>query len=358
MDRGRDPDAASSLAGAWKGIDDVRALELYRRALDLDPGDPYALGNVLEYEVVGTGDLAAAASMRSSIEEAVRRCRDQIDRAENLPWAAFDLAKFSLLVGEVDASFAAACLAVGRSTAPFMVRTSLRSLQGMAPLGDRLPGLESSIKLLQVGLAGVFADPEALQWTRSLATSEAMPFKTPVIIVAGGSSSEAEEHIRRFGSALAAAVHGLAGTLISGATTQGVSAIAGDLAEGSGGGLQAVGYLPEAVPPGVDIETDEDRYLELRRTVGDAFSVAEPLRYWADMIAQGIAPADVRLIAIGGGSISAAEFRMALALGAEVGVLRGSGGAAAELLTDPWWAASDRLVELPPDSDAVAGFLA
>jgi hypothetical protein len=176
-------------------------------------------------------------------------------------------------------------------------------------------------------------------------------------VVAGGSSAGAEEHIRGFGRVLAEAVRGLEGTLISGATTQGVSAIAGDLAEASGGALRAVGYLPAAVPANVEVDRDAARYAEVRRSSGDTFSVAEPLHYWADLIVQGIPTADVRLVAIGGGTISAAEYRMALALGAKVGALRGSGGAAADLLTDPWWAASDQLVELPPDSDAIGEFL-
>jgi len=70
-----------------------------------------------------------------------------------------------------------------------------------------------------------------------------------------------------------------------------------------------------------------------------------------------IAPADVRLLAIGGGRISAAEYGMALALGARVGAISGSGGSASELLRDPWWPATARLAELPPDLSAMREFL-
>ena len=81
-------------------------------------------------------------------------------------------------------------------------------------------------------------------------------------------------------------------------------------------GVRAVGYLQATVPP--DVEVDAERYAVIRRTAGEDFSVEEPLRYWADIMAAGVA-ADVRVLAIGGGRISEAEYRMALAFGARVG---------------------------------------
>ena len=122
-----------------------------------------------------------------------------------------------------------------------------------------------------------------------------------------------------------------------------------------GASFRAIGYLPALVP--ADGEIDHERYAELRRTTGEDFSVAERLQYWSDVAASGIEPVDVRLLAIGGGRISAAEYRMALALGARVGAITGIGGAASERLRDPWWAATTRLTELAPEVDAVQEFL-
>jgi hypothetical protein len=129
--------------------------------------------------------------------------------------------------------------------------------------------------------------------------------------------------------------------------------IAGDVAEDES--FRAIGYLPASVPD--EVHVDDERYAELRRTTGEVFSVAEPLQYWSDVVVSEIAAAEVRLLAIGGGQISAAEYRMALALGARVGAISGSGGAASELLQDQWWAATARLVELTPDLAAFRGFL-
>ena len=351
LDKAPTADVAASLAGSWKGIDDDCALGLYRSALDLDPGDPYALGNVMELEAASSGSLAGLRGMPTFLEAAARRCRSQIERGENQPWASFDLAKFALLSGAHDDAFGAACLAVARSSARFMVETSLRSLERFSAVDDSIAGLQRVVGLYRLALTAVFGADSATAPLPS--TPGAKPFTGPVVIIAGGSSLEAEAEVLRFGRLVREAMRGGGGTLVSGATRQGVSLIAGDIAEDDA--FRAIGYLPARVPAGVEV--DRDRYAELRRTTGDDFSVAEPLQYWADVVVSGIEPADVRLLAIGGGGISAAEYRMALALGAQVGAISGSGGAASDLLRDPWWAATTRLTELAPELDAMREFL-
>ena len=352
LDRAPTADVAASLAGSWKGIDDDRALDLYRTALDLDAGDPYALGNVVELEAARSGSLDGVHGMRTFLEAAARRCRDQIERGENQPWACYDLAKFSLLAGESDDAFNAACLGVARSSAPFMVETSMRSLERFASIDDSIEGLPRVIALYRLALAAVFDEADVMLPALPVTTG-APPFTRPVVIVAGGSSLESEDEVLRFGPLVREAMRGGGGTLVSGATRQGVSLIAGDIAEDER--FRAIGYLPATVS--ADVEVDHERYAELRRTTGGDFSVAEPLQYWSDVVASRIDPADVRLLAIGGGVISAAEYRLALALGARVGALTGSGGAASELLSDPWWAATTRLVELASELDALREFL-
>ena len=351
LERAPSADVAASLAGSWKGIDDDRALDLYRSALDLDPGDPYALGNVVELEAASSGSLDGIRAMRPFLEAAARRCRGQIERGENQPWACYDLAKFSLLAGVQDDAFAGACLAVARSSARFMVETSLRSLERFGDFNDTIDGLPRVIALYRLALATVFGDTDIV--SALPATPGAPAFTRPVVIVAGGSSLESEDEVLRFGPLVREAMRGGGGTLVSGATRQGVSLIAGDIAEDEA--FRAIGYLPASVP--ADVEVDHERYAELRRTTGEDFSVAEPLQYWSDVVASGIEPADVRLLAIGGGRISAAEYRIALALGARVGAITGSGGAASDLLRDPWWAATTCLTELAPELDAMRDFL-
>jgi class 3 adenylate cyclase len=51
------------------------------------------------------------------------------------------------------------------------------------------------------------------------------------------------------------------------------------------------------------------------------------------------------------------DYRIALALGARVGAVSGSGGAASALLKDPLWAATARLTEIAPEPEALRDFL-
>ena len=352
-----DADATASLAGTWKGLDDAQALRLYRRALEQDPGDPYALGNVLEYELQRAGDLSPVDLHRSSVEAATARRQDQVNAAEDLPWSCFDLAKLSFLIGDEDEAFLQACLAVDRSTAPFMIRTSLRSLDHLSNVGAGLLGLASIRRLYELGLVAVFNDADAKAAVRSKITPGAGDLRPPVVVLVGGSAREVDEHVRGFGAVLRGAFEGRSGTVISGGTTTGVSVVAGDLAEASAGAIEAAGYLPAALPTDVRSDEDPHRYAAIRRTGGSDFGVAEPLAYWTDMLAQGIAPSGVRVLGLGGGRLAAAEYRVALAMGASVGILRGSGGEATNLLRQPLWGTSPALTELPVEAESIRGFL-
>jgi hypothetical protein len=65
--------------------------------------------------------------------------------------------------------------------------------------------------------------------------------------------------VLRFGPLVREAMRGGGGTLVSGATRQGVSVIAGDITEDEA--FRAIGYLPASVP--YDIQVDDDRYAGL-----------------------------------------------------------------------------------------------
>ena len=65
------------------------------------------------------------------------------------------------------------------------------------------------------------------------------------------------------------------------------------------------------------------------------------------------------MLGFGGGEIAAFEYRLALALGATVGVVSGTGRAVDELLKDSLWSAVPglRLFPLPPDAKTLRAFV-
>lgn len=77
------------------------------------------------------------------------------------------------------------------------------------------------------------------------------------------------------------------------------------------------------------------------------------MRAWHDMLEAGVSPADVTVLGFGGGPVSAFEYRMALAMGATVGLVDGLGGAAGDMLADPLWASIPELLPVPQDGRAL-----
>ena len=357
LDRGRelleraaaagDVDAAAALAGTWKGADDRRALDLYRTALELDPSDPYALGNVLGYEIEQAGDLSPFDERRPALVAATERRRAQAVAGADRPWSWYDLGTFELLLGRAEMSLTAYAAAVHSSGAAFMPQTTLNSLERMGTAIRDSDAFRWARTLLRLALASVFRGSEEPEVAGEGGLAE------PVWILAGGSGTEIARRIATYRVALLQALEGSQGTLISGGTAQGVSALAGDLAEAVPG-IRTIGYLPRTVPAGVALDP---RYAETRRTDGATFTILEALRYWCDVVASDIDPARVRLLGIGGGEISSLEYRLALALGATVGIVAESGAAATDLLRDATWAVSDRLVEVAPTREGLRGFL-
>jgi tetratricopeptide (TPR) repeat protein len=334
-----DVDAAAALAGSWKGVDDTRAYELYLSALELDVADPYALGNVLEVEIRRTGDLAPVAERRPALATAMLRRRGQALAGEDHPWSFFDLGKFELFLGEDEEATSSFAAAIATSSAAYMLETSARSLESVRTACGEMDGYRWSLDLLELGSRARFGSAEGSD--------------DRVWILVGGSSAEGTGRIAAYREALVRALDGARGLLVSGGTAQGVSALAGDVTTAHDK-IRAIGYLPSGLPD--DVDADE-RYDELRRTTADRFSPLEPLTYWRDLLDRGIHCAEVGVVAIGGGRLTALEIQIALALGARVAVVAGSGGAAGAVARDRTWGTSQRLIQVEPTAAALRAFL-
>ena len=350
----RDSDAIASLAGTWKGVDEDKARELYRQAFEVTPSDPYPLGNYLEYEIIRLRDTSIVSLLRPMINAAIQRCRDQADVGMNLPWAFYDMGKFYLLLRMPYESLMAYAKAIQLSTAAFMVDTSLQSLDKLDVIRDTLPGHEWAWRLLLVGQATKFPSGERADRVKTLASTGRELITGPVVIVAGGCNASVEQQMQDYRQLMLEAFQDFEGTIISGGTTAGIGGLVGEVGQKYPNIVRRIGYVPKETLAGVSVDK---RYSEIRYTEGNSFSPMEPLQYWTDIIASGVHPSQVKLLGISGGTIAAVEYRMALALGAIVAVVEGSGGEAGKLLTDDDWNASKTLVRLPADAMTVRAFI-
>lgn len=191
---------------------------------------------------------------------------------------------------------------------------------------DAVAAARAVLELVDLARAGSAPAPGAEAGTTATTA--------PVVILAGGTDRDGESVVSSYREALLDGLGELSGTLISGATTVGVAALAGDLRHHLGSHVRAIGYAPAEVPSGIELETDPRRIDEIRRTGGRDFGVAEPIAYWGDILAAGIQPERVGIIGIGGGPISMLEYSLAGVIGAQLGIVAGSGRAADRFLEE------------------------
>ena len=351
----RDADAFASLAGTYKVEDPDKARNLYRQAFEVAPTDPYAVGNYLASEIAYRRDLSTVSLMTPAITAAMERCRDQVEVGMNLPWAHYDLGAFHLVLNQPHESLSAYAKAIQLSPAGWYLETSLKTLTQLKVARDKLSGYEWATRLLLIALAGKYGQEEYRPTVAEMASPGAISPARPVVIFAGSCDASVEEQTKGYRSALVDAFSDFQATLISGGTTAGVAGLAGDVQDAYPTTIHTIGYTPKLIPTHARVD---DRYSELRQTAGHDFDALGPLQYWTDIVAAGIQPDQVKLVGIGGGAIAAVEYRMALALGAQVAIVEGSGRSAARLLNDGEWNKLENLVRLPADAAALRSFLA
>ncbi len=347
-----DADALASLAGTWKKLDEDKTRDYYRLAFQVDPSDPYAVSNYLVYEIIHQRSLSPAYLMAPSLTAAIQRSHDQADVGMNMPWVFYNLGIFHLLLGQPYESLAAYAQAIQLSNNDWMIETSLRLLDKLAVVQELIRGYDWVRRLLLLGRALTCQDQGCLEQIKSFATASAAPISAPVVILAGG--THADTSLDEYRQPLLAGFQGFHGTLISGGTTAGVSALVGNVRAASPQTITAIGYVPGVLPAGASLDPNYD---QVRATPGQDFSALEPLQYWIDLIAAGISPAQVKLIGINGGQISAFEYRLALMLGAQVGVIEASGREAGRLFRDPYWSKSKTLRRLAAGEKEIAAFI-
>jgi ppGpp synthetase/RelA/SpoT-type nucleotidyltranferase len=175
------------------------------------------------------------------------------------------------------------------------------------------------------------------------------PFKTPVVIVAGGSAKMDLGKVDEYRKYIEELIYGFRGTIISGGTNTGIPGLVGDVKskmKKNTVGFNLVAYLPETLPADAIKSSGYDCFYE---TDSDRFSALDILVTWTDLVCNGIDPKDVILFGIDGGAVATMEYQIALSLGAKVALLAYSGRAASDFLKDNHWKNHPGLLQLPND---------
>jgi ppGpp synthetase/RelA/SpoT-type nucleotidyltranferase len=364
----RDETRARALyALAWSYQDiagqEKKALELYHKAYRCEPGNPYHLASFLEFEIHCRRNRKFVALLRPALLKAVENCRAHADAGIELPWAFLTMGRFFLLIGQPFDSLLAYAKAIhlalsGKVCVPEDLFEDEIDFIRRINLGESIPLEEEWVRDLLL-LAQALKSPNglAMEEIRRRATP-GKSFREPVVIVAGGADLAVQKEMEGYKECLEKTFHGYRGTIISGGTTAGIPGIVGGLAgrfrAGRKRSCDVIAYLPKSIP--VHAKKDQ-RYHELIVTEGNDFTPQQPLQNWIDFLASGVKPSAVNMLGINGGRIAAFEFRLALALGATVGIVESSGRAASDLLPDAdWWNVPNLLV-LPDDPMSIRAFV-
>ena len=177
-------------------MDNGKAKELYYNAFEIDPTDPYPLGNFIELEIAESKDVSFLSMLVPVIKGAIERSRDQIDVEMNLPWAYFDMGKFYLFLNKPQESLSHYAKAIQVSKSPWEIETSLSSLERMEAVKDRLHGFQWAKALLVLGLSMKLGDNSILK--RSEIEPRKIPQVEQIVIVAGGCDTEVEERMEDY----------------------------------------------------------------------------------------------------------------------------------------------------------------
>ena len=260
-----------------------------------------------------------------------------------------------LLSGKPYESLRAYAKALQTSIAVQDIEVALNSINELTN-HDQITGYEWIQRFLLIGLAVKFPTTDcgenAFEQLKKIASINCQPLKEPIVIVTGGCSVEVEAQMRTFQKLILESFRGFSGTIVSGGTTSGISGLIGEVQQKYPNSVRTVGYFPKAQQDLVD-----KRFCEIRLIESKNFSPMEPLQYWIDIIALGFKANSVKLLGINGGKISAIEYRIAIAFGAKVAIIKGSGMEADKILLDKKWSSSKDLVPMTTDSNKIQVFI-
>jgi hypothetical protein len=350
--------ALSRLAWSWEAIphSENKTLQYYRMTLEQQPTNPYHLTNQLGFELYCRPESGLIECMKPAIRQAIAVCREHALTGTELPYALFTAGRLSFLLGE-------ATQALG-----WYARGLRHLFDGHTCISEGV--LDDEVDWVKRIYSKTIKPPEEHDWIERLirlgrefcSTCAVAPGPEAkrasqggerVLIVAGSAASMDAPTLEMIRPCLQKAMEHFQGRVISGGTTVGIPGLVGEIAaELKTTGrkrFELVGYIPRQLPENAPKDLRYDRFV----AVDSTFSPGQILRMWEDLQKTGTTPDQVTVLGLGGGLVASAEFQIALALGASVALIAGSGGGADAIIADPLWQGVKSLLTIPLDEASV-----
>lgn len=368
--------------------DEDRALDYYHKAFKVAPSDPQALAGMIYCRIIIDRDLDFIPMAGASLDAAIERCRERSRVGVYLPWAFYNMGFFYLLQDKPYESLTAYAKAVQLADTESTIEDALQQIIKMQKVMKNKPPewewvrrfllaakaaklikmqCETEAKEKEMRQKGkeyedIVKEKNALikklndarnECSREQLIADSALIRKPMVIVAGGCNKKEEIKIQEYRPLFERAFKGFSGTIFSGCTNTGVGKLVGDLPVSGGNIIEKIAYIPKTIPSW----TEKHPAYRLFCTEGVRFSALDPIQNWIDLLAMGINPSDVKVLGVNGGTLAAFEYRLAIAMGARVGILADSGRAASDIFHDGDWNTSPGLLRLPNDTETVRHFV-
>jgi ppGpp synthetase/RelA/SpoT-type nucleotidyltranferase len=345
------------------------AANCLQAAYTLRPENPYYHVAYVQARLCDSTEKDLLSLVAASLRADIERCQLHIRLGIELPNALFTSARCRLLLGETSACLCAYARAVEMtlqkdSCVPGdLLDEEIITLEQLAGLHPSLA--DQVLMLLHLVRWRRNRDCPARQTATEASRTwlekrrlRRKPFQQPVLLVIGGADLMPRKKIQSHWRDLFEALEFFEGTVVSGGTTSGIPGVVGDvtrmLQEQKSQLYDLIAYVPKRPPSGAKTHPS---YRVVRGTEGSNFSEKEVIACWVDLLLGGLEPEKIVALGFNGGRIADFEYRLALALGAHVGLLQDSGRAAAVLLTDPDWKDHARLRVVADDPLLVWAFV-
>lgn len=343
------PNTHAALARSYQRQtqEEGKAREHFRNAYHSAPKNPYLFADYVEYELLHAPSSAIIPVLTPVIREAIATCTRHIEVGIELPRAYLTMGKLHLMLGEAYASldsYAKGLRMILDRKSGICTDCLERELDTLARLNNAQEGLpgdawarESLIEgLSRMFLLGLFLATGNKKTLDELNRLKKASIKSGnrVLIVAGGCMPGIDKDMRRYTPMLRDTLTGFEGVVVGGGTKAGISGVVGALKSMPNRRFTTLGYYPARMASELTVDK---RYDMLIKTDARDFSPLDAIQAWVDITCAGIAPNQVSILGINGGDIAGFEYRLALALGASVGVMVDSGRAADALLKDKSW---------------------
>ena len=345
--------ALCAMGSTYKNSDELLAAKYYKKAFLVSPDDPYAVSCHLDYAVPESSDLSVIDLLRPVIMQAYQKSRELADASLELPWSYYNMGKFSMLFKEEFLSLNYYAKALSTTHSVWQVTRVIFSLRRYGPLKSIIPGYESILKLLLVGRSII----DSVNYPVS-EIPEILPLnlviKGPVIIITCNNIFKSQIETKELESFIITSFSDYRGSVILHGPINDISEIAKILLKNYKENL--VLYKYSSLNSSNFSISDGSISLSLIKET-KSFEPEIVISYWADLIASGINPGEVKLIGFSGGEEIEIEYCISLAFGAKVGIIAFTSRGFAPLFRNKDWSQDENLSFIPNDTETLRAYI-